>query len=301
MSKLADFIVQYHNLAQQLYDVLTIKIWFFRNVFSENELDIRFVSENNLPEVSFHSGYTKGDKERDESMKALNDFFNGKGIIATSSPPSLYIGITKIYSSENDCKSEWKLKELLGRGIQGIIFSACCESECTHVMKIEDVSIESRRKDFVHEAELNELFGINDIGPIIVSIYIGKYVGIMIMEKLTITLYNLEQYILEVEDKEVAIRIVNIIKGKFLTILSKLHKLGYVHMDLHEQNIMLKIDMNNLIDNLSKGRYELRFIDFGIMGNFGNESHIYDEMRFDIWYRKMKKLLYVTQSNAHST
>lgn len=30
-------------------------------------------------------------------------------------------------------------------------------------------------------------------------------------------------------------------------------------------NIMLKMDTSNLIDNLSKGKYELRLIDFGMM------------------------------------
>jgi serine/threonine protein kinase len=290
MTKLSKFIEQNPHLSQQLYDVLAIKIWFFRSVFSEDKLNID-ASEDSIIDVLFISGYTETDEERDESMRALNNFFNKVKGVQIKTSPSLYIGITKIYSSENDCKSEWKLTEPLGRGIQGIIYSTCCEAECnmssTHVMKIENASTDARKADFIRESELSELLGNNGIGPTVVASYVGKYVGIIIMEKLTITLESLESRILELEDKDVAIRIVNIIKGKFLRVISKLHELGYVHGDIHEGNIMLKMDTSNLVENLSKGKYELRLIDFGMMEK--NEGEMFDEMAFNVWHGKMKK------------
>jgi serine/threonine protein kinase len=300
---LSEFVEQYsrrrrerlgaEHLIQQLYDLLNIKIWFFHYRFSEDMLEI-FVSDEDpdtITEIHF-SGRTETNDEREESIKALNNYFNKVEGVKIS-PPSLYVGITKIYASEEDCKSEWKIENLLGRGIQGISYATCCEVECdssfTHVMKIEDTSTEAYRSDFIREAELSKLFGFNGIGPVVISIYIGKYVGIIIMERLTITLRELEPYIIDV-DMISALRIVNIIKGKFLTVISKLHKLGYVHRDIHGGNIMLKIDMKDLTDNLLKGKYELKLIDFGMTKEDTVTPITHDEENFDIWwYQRIKK------------
>jgi RIO-like serine/threonine protein kinase len=192
---------------------------------------------------------------------------------------AFFIGLTKIYDSKDDCKSEWEVRNIIGRGSEGVTYLACCKTDCTHVMKIEEVG----DKDFEKEIKLSILFGEEKIGPKIISAYTGKGKGITIMEKLTITLHEIAK---RWNSIHLGTKAFHILREKYLHLVGSLHNLGYLHEDLHSGNVMLKIDENNLSEKMNSGEYELRLIDFSRISNMDQ----YDPEQPDLEEEKKEEL-----------
>jgi len=278
------FIDMYPQMAQELYDNLATEVWFLDKHFEDG--DVTFSNDNGtirIIDIEESEGKSLG---REIELKALNKFFEENFPLnpVKFRPPSFFIGLTKSYSGDEDCKVEWEIKNIIGRGHQGITYLACCQSECTHVMKVEGIKGEIDRKSFEKEAEVSIELGNKGIGPKIVAEYVGKNIRIIIMEKLTMTLVELLKMWKEKGPKYFGGgETLRILKKKYVDVVRKLHNMGYVHGDLHENNVMLKIHKDNLVEYLRSGQYKLKLIDFGRIGStqFGLAGFIMNQSRID--------------------
>jgi serine/threonine protein kinase len=281
-----EFVDMYPNMAQELYDHLATKVWFLDKHFEDG--DVSFADENGTIRIIVIEESDKKSLGRERELKALNKFFeeNFRLNPVQFRPPSLFVGLTKIYGegdSKEDCGLDWEIKNIIGKGKQGITYLACCHSDCTHVMKIEEISMrrELAREDFKNEAELSIEFSDKGIGPKVIAEYIGKDVGIIIMEKLTMTLYELLQMWKDRGPNYFGGEALRILKKKYLDVVKKLHNLGYVHGDLHLNNVMIRIHKDSLVGELRSGQYKLKLIDFGMVRSTDDEEIVEEEEDFD--------------------
>jgi hypothetical protein len=277
---LSKFIRKYPQMAQSVYNFIASQIWYFGKHFKEST--VSYNDDNgNIEITNIEIGDVDENIGREKELRQLNKFFAKMRVNVSKKIPSLFVGLSKIYSATDDCKFEWEIKSMVGKGVGGTAYSSCCNSRCTHVMKVEEgMKFPKKREKFMEEARLSLLFGEAGIGPDIISEYIGENIGIIIMEKLDITLIDIVNKYPNSLDKDT----LDIIRQKYLTVMNKLHDLGYIHGDIHLGNVMLKIRKSNLMEDLKSGNYKLRLIDFGnsikLQNSLGVEIERQRELEF---------------------
>jgi hypothetical protein len=108
-----------------------------------------------------------------------------------SSQENVFVGVQPLFDSkESDC-SDWIVKSVITRGRFGKILDACCSTtqDCSYVMKIfqakneTDIEMEIKAQKMAHE--------IGIAPKIVFSGKKGNSTGIMIMEKMDFSLYQL--------------------------------------------------------------------------------------------------------------
>ena len=103
---------------QNLCYIISINVWYFGAEFQINS-KVKYKMEGKRVKILNVSIYQrknlKNEELKLELSRKVTDFFIKLGI-ETNFPPNLYLGLTNIYSSENDCKQEWKVGDFLSEG-----------------------------------------------------------------------------------------------------------------------------------------------------------------------------------------
>ena len=191
------------------------------------------------------------------------------------------------YAINDDCISTMPIKEWIANGRYGSVFLVCVEHVCEYVLKmiplnvyipteecdisqseneLENICFKYSEDDFLHETDLTIKFGEAKIGPKVkvfgfcndvVNKYQGKIkVGYIVQEKYDFTLNQyISKHPKEFIENYGYIRSVLIEKAKLMD------NMGHFNEDVHQENIMLKVDENGEIKDVV-------FIDFGIVGNY---------------------------------
>lgn len=154
------------------------------------------------------------------------------------------------------CIGEYQLKTQLGSGIYAKVFEACKdngEGGCNYVAKVEPLT-GITREQFWMEVEVTDLMGRYGVGPIMRSAWIcnwlktgGPYdVGMIVMDKAYITLFNYlkAQGLIGIHPHLSQVKF--LYWKKIETMLS----LGFLHLDIHSNNIMLNLEPNGNIRDL---------------------------------------------------
>jgi serine/threonine protein kinase len=142
----------------------------------------------------------------------------------------------------------------------GEIWSASLDKDCNYILKFLSFE-ENKKEDILREIEIqNELFLLN-LAPKIIKSWFSEKGGYIVMERFHTTAANLFVKYKDIEVKK-------IILFNILSLLQKLHSLGFCHADLHLNNIMVKeIPVKNYKLNekelYEKKSYAYYFIDFG--------------------------------------
>ena len=186
--------------------------------------------------------------------------------------------------STNKCMREFPIKELVGEGRFGSVFVTCIAHNCNYIVKLVPLHVFipttncdlSRQKTsecesvskvvFEQEIKFSKLFSDLDIGPkfLVGGICDGianKYqdypkgfsVGFIVQEKWDM---SLEDYAYQFPDKTV--ENYDIIEKILLTKAHKFDEYGHFHWDLHAGNVLLRLDKENNVVDLTP-------TDFGFM------------------------------------
>jgi len=182
--------------------------------------------------------------------------------------PETGIFTVDTYVSNLEClwkeSKPFKLKATLGQGAFGVTYQACLHNNCKYIVKFipigENVGQnESTERGFERELKIAKLMGDNNIGP---KIHTGrickttdnKPIGAIVMEQMDMVLgYYLQDMVQVAPDFGITQKLKNMI--------DKMHNLGYYHLDLHENNIMVKLE--NPKDIHSK-IIDIKIIDYGL-------------------------------------
>ena len=137
---------------------------------------------------------------------------------------------------ERKCPRDWVKKKRLGIGSGGIVYRACCEDDCSFVMKeVKNPNIDNEM--FLKEVAIQSAMSKKGLAPKIH--YVDEKLRIVIMD-------SLEQNFWDFMKKELSKK--TLIKAKqnlfreatmeILDLIRKHHDLGIVHGDTHGGNIM---------------------------------------------------------------
>ena len=194
------------------------------------------------------------------------------------------------YTIKDDCLTNIPIKQWIANGKYGTVFLACMEHECKYILKmiplnvdipteecdishpddVGNICIKYTEGDFMHETDLSIKFGEANIGPKVKMIgfcedvenkYQGKIkVGYMVQEKYDMTL---KEYILN--NPIECINNFHYITNELTNKAIQMDEMGYFNEDIHEENIMLKVEGNEIKD--------IVFIDFGIVGKYLEDTN----------------------------
>lgn len=152
-------------------------------------------------------------------------------------PKTTFLPVRTIYRDQ--CESAWndyKQGAKLGSGTAGSVYELCDEQkECPYVLKVEeDVSIQQ----FTHEVEYQHK--ARAFAPKILDAWIcthvsgSKQVGFIVMERVDGTLRDY------LSDNSITMEFAKKLMKTIRSHVSKLHNMGLVHGDLHDENIFYK-------------------------------------------------------------
>jgi serine/threonine protein kinase len=190
------------------------------------------------------------------------------------------------------CMQGWKLDSRIAAGTFGVTYEACMKEDCKYVVKIiplfgkirQDIVTEIDEDALKEEIEIATFMGERGLGPKIYDSWkcnglLGREkgpFGFVVMDKLDITLRDwVDQYsdLRLAEDRQEILSRWNAIKKVLFKKLKTLHKLGYVHNDLHDANIMFELDEHDgkIVD--------VFIIDWGRTFMSEDKNDFKDEMR----------------------
>jgi serine/threonine protein kinase len=134
----------------------------------------------------------------------------------------------------------WKIKGPIASGVYGTAYTACCEADCKYVLKYIRDRVDYKPR-FENEIKIQELAASRGFAPRIFDAWTSDSGYAFVMEKMKTTLADAMKITPREKRIEIAIAGFNAIK--------QLHSLGYMHGDIHFDNIMLDADDNvKLID-----------------------------------------------------
>jgi tRNA A-37 threonylcarbamoyl transferase component Bud32 len=166
----------------------------------------------------------------------------------------------------------WEIFDIVGSGDFGVVRRACCNKDCSHVIKIMLPTKYTNKslfiKNFKREMEIWKIASSIRIAPNLDSVFLnndGDY-GLAVSEILYTTLHDFLTKVGHTITYNDAIDLFKMI----VSLLRTLHNDSIIHGDVHLGNIMLKthgyLNTNNpavVIRSLQSRESELRFIDFG--------------------------------------
>lgn len=142
-----------------------------------------------------------------------------------------------------ECISKWKKDQLIGKGLYGRVYEACCDENCDYIMKVvefrdnDEFGFNYSLENLKREIEIQRELAHAGVAPIIYDAWKTKTHGFIIMEQLDETLEN------KIDKMDYIDKVIDKVKI--------MHQLGIIHGDLHLGNIMLT------------KHGEIRIIDFG--------------------------------------
>lgn len=166
------------------------------------------------------------------------------------------------YNNEKQCAYYKKGDQMGQPSLFGSIYYTCCDEEdkppkkCNHITKIVKFNNRQDFLNFYNEITAHQIAAKAGLAPAIVKVYLTEKQGIIIMQKMKETLFelilrNIELFItLKIPEERVRV----IARGwatEIGKLLIRFHELGLLHNDAHANNFMLD----------DKGK--LYMIDFG--------------------------------------
>lgn len=166
------------------------------------------------------------------------------------------------YNNEKQCAYYKKGDQMGQPSLFGSIYYTCCDEEnkppknCNHITKIVKFNNRKDYLNFYQEITAHQIAAKAGLAPAIVKVYLTEKQGIIIMQKMKETLWeimhrNIELFItLKIPEE----RVREIARGwatEIGKLLIRFHELGLLHNDAHANNFMLD----------DKGK--LYMIDFG--------------------------------------
>lgn len=161
------------------------------------------------------------------------------------------------------CLKKYELKSLLGRGAFGSVFRACKNDICDIAVKVLIITTVNM---FQNEVNSMKLLNTYDLGPKFLGACVDSYlnVGVIFMEAWDATL----------EDH---CTLTDSLVLKLLDQIKTYHQLGWLHLDITDRNILLKLDSSgNPID--------ITLADFGTSKR--NETFTRHSLNNYIWYQE---------------
>ena len=163
------------------------------------------------------------------------------------------------YNNEKQCAYYKKGDQMGQPSLFGSIYYTCCDEEdkppkkCNHITKIVKFNNRQDYLNFYDEITAHQIAAKSGLAPAIVKVYLTEKQGIIIMQKMKETLWelmrrNIELFItLKIPEKRV-----REIAGQWATeigkLLAKFHDLGLLHNDAHANNFMLDKGKLYMID-----------------------------------------------------
>lgn len=144
-----------------------------------------------------------------------------------------------------DCRGGWKVRTQIGKGDYGVVYQVCDESDnCEFVYKY----IVGDSKTLHNEVMIQNEAAEAGLAPSILQVVDGVGDGAIIMESMTVTMYDYlsNPAITEAEATQAMVAACQILSGFF--------DLGYVHVDPHLGNIMQSRDGAWLLIDFGQAR-----------------------------------------------
>lgn len=192
---------------------------------------------------------------------------------------------SSIASKRTPCSNgdgAWEVASEISSGTSyGIVYQACCELDCTYILKyqkfnLHDESIPIIDENMVkNEVEMQVKASVHNLAPVVYDSWVCENGGIIIMAPMKRSVSML----LEIYKREDVRKL--IVDTVFYTI-SKLHMIGINHGDAHLDNIMVDYTRSTIpskyeMDEYMASEYVYKFIDFGVAENI-NEREKYKQM-----------------------
>lgn len=136
--------------------------------------------------------------------------------------------VTREVSEE--CLKGYKLKDILGQGSYGSVSQLCLKDDCKYAIKMSDAD-----ENAFYEVDIIKKFSALGVGPKFIGSWECENVLFIVTEKWDGTLHD------DICLKE------NLIK-KICQQIDAIHKIGYVHGDIVEKNVLVKIKNDEIID-----------------------------------------------------
>lgn len=219
------------------------------------------------------------------------------------------------YSIKDNCIENMPINKWIGNGKYGSVFLVCLEHQCEYVLKMiplnvyiptedcdislteeemKDVCLKYSDDDFIRETEMSIMFGDVNIGPKVKVFgicnevenkYQGKIrVGYIVQEKYDLTLHEFIA-----SDPIGFINSFLFIQHLLIKKAKMIDEMGYFNEDVHQENIMLKINDGEIKDVV--------FIDFGIVGKYletdkerNNTEHFVIEFMTKLYLETQRKI-----------
>ena len=185
----------------------------------------------------------------EESLFRGSDFYSRLNTIKMYSDegriPVFFDDITCSDFDENFENSE---SLILGKGSQGTVYEYCIPvnmfgKSCEYAVKvIKDIKLPERKKEFENETKIAKLAGSKGIGPRVFASKLCNTTGYVFMQKLNGTVFDTYLRTLKWSSLETEEQNLNSVTTSIFFGIHKLHKLGYVHRDLHTYNIWVNKD-----------------------------------------------------------
>jgi serine/threonine protein kinase len=158
----------------------------------------------------------------------------------------------------------YSLKKLIGTGNYGLVYSAINVSNLNYyAIKLQNLYINAKEfsdtsyynkirdiinQEFLKEAIITRLFDAHNIGPKFFDSWINHdlEIGIIITELWDSTLESYNLY-------DISRKIACKLRDQIETI----HDLGYIHYDIKKENILIKVNKNNEITDITITDYGL--------------------------------------------
>ena len=187
----------------------------------------------------------------------------------------------KIVSSDQSCPTEWEIVSQVGEhSAYGEIWTACCGTDCAHVLKFLPYDGNSREA-ILNEIEIQTRCSELGLCPRIRDAWFcgdekdNEGGGAIVMEVFDQTV---KQLLMEFKSDIVRNKILN----EVLVLIDRLHLNGIYHGDLHWDNIMVRVG-NRIFDGADEDRlYEDRDYSFFLI-DLGQAGYIQskEDMRLD--------------------
>ena len=148
-------------------------------------------------------------------------------------------------SIKQACLRGYELKRMIGEGGWGTVSKACLKDDCNYAVKLINLSTRNSSKDFKRESELGKKMSQAGLGPKFYDYWHCDDVGFIITDRW---------------DSELSKSAVlsNKLLKKLWQQIEKMHSIGLVHGDLLPKNILVKLNKNQHITDITMA-------DFGVM------------------------------------
>ena len=168
---------------------------------------------------------------------------------------------TEIFKNGEGCVHYKKGDQMGDESLYGKVYYTCCdEDDCNHITKIVNFSgrYKTTRSEFMKELRFGQQASKLGVGPTISNAYLTEDKGIIVMERLELSLLEyIARFIERVkpdDPDDIVYNFAKIVANNISKLLVIMHSNGLFHGDLHAGNIMIE----------KKGReYSFKLIDFG--------------------------------------